>query len=491
MKPLHALCTALVLLAGGVAAAAQDSAGSAMSNSALTVPAVIREAFTGDLPQIRERGILRALVSPNRTDFFLQGAQPRGLLVEALEQYRVTLNKGRTRREMQIAIKYVIVPFDELIPALLEGRGDIAVAHLTITPEREAKVAFVRGKENRVNELLVTHKGVTDISSLDDLSGRNMEVVAGSSYAQHLRGLSKRLIAEGKAPIEVKEANRHLATEDLLEMVNAGVIELTVADDYRARLWAKVLPDIVVREDVKVNVGGTLGWAVRKENPELLNSLEAVAPSLRAGTMIGNTLIKRYYGNTRWIKNPVSDAERAKLDRLMVLFRKYGEKYGFDWLALAAQGYQESALDQAAKSRAGALGIMQLLPSTASDPSVGIPDVSSEENNIHAGAKYMALLRDRYYNDPLLSKEDRVAFCWAAYNAGPGNVRRMRRMTKELGLDPNRWFGNVEHAALAIIGQETVQYVRNIYKYYLTYQSLREQADAQKEARQRAGAKRD
>jgi membrane-bound lytic murein transglycosylase MltF len=487
MRLLHALCTVFVLLAGHVAATAQDSGGSAMSKDALTVPSVIREPFTGDLPQIRERGILRALVSPSRTDFFLQGARPHGVLVEVLEQYRAMLNKGSKRREMQVAIKYVVVPFSELIPALLEGRGDIAVAHLTITPEREAKVAFVRGKENRVDELLVTHKGVTDILSLDDLAGRAVEVLAGSSYAQHLRTLSERLVAEGKSPIDVKEANRHLATEDLLEMVNAGVIDLTVADDYRARLWAKVLPDIVVREDVKINVGGTVGWAVRKENTQLLKNLEVAAPSLRAGSAIGNTLVKRYFGNTKWIKNSVSDAERAKLERLVTLFRKYGEKYGFDWLALAAQGYQESALDQTVKSHAGALGIMQLLPSTASDPSVGIPDVSSEDSNIHAGAKYMALLRDRYFNDPALSKEDRVAFCWAAYNAGPGNVKRMRKKTKALGLDPNRWFGNVEHGALAVIGQETVQYVRNIYKYYLTYKSLIEHRDAQKKARQRTG----
>jgi membrane-bound lytic murein transglycosylase MltF len=471
-------------MTGSFAAAAQDVDRPALSTDALTVPSVIREPFTSDLPQIRERGVLRALVSPNRTDFFLQGARPRGVLVELLEEYGKTLNKGLKHRDMQVAIKYVIVPFSELIPALLEGRGDIAAAHLTITPEREAKVAFVRGKESRVDELLVTHKDVKDITSLNDLSGRSVQVPASSSYAEHLRNLSARFVSEGKAPIKVKEVDRHYATEDLLELVNAGLIDVTVADDFRARLWAQVLPDIVVREDVKVNVGGTLGWAVRKENTQLLKSLEDAAPSLRAGSLIGNTLIKRYFGSTKWIKNPVSDAERKKLDRLIGLFQKYGDNYGFDWLALAAQGYQESTLDQTVKSHAGAIGIMQLLPSTASDPSVGIPDIGSEENNIHAGAKYLALLRDRYFNDPSLSDEDRVAFSWAAYNAGPGNVNRMRKKTKELGLDPNRWFGNVEHGALAVIGQETTQYVRNIYKYYLTYQSLRDQRDALNKARQ-------
>jgi len=481
MKVFRNPCAGLCLLAAASPALAQDTTGSADSADALILPSVIGDPFTGDLPQIRERGILRALVSPSRTDFFLEGARPRGILVELLEQYRKTLNKGRKKRELQVAIKYVIVPFDELIPALLEGRGDIAVANLTITPEREARVDFVRGKENRVDELVVTHKAVAGIASLDDLGGRTVQVLAGSSYAEHLRRLNERLGVQGRPPVAIQEANHHLATEDLLEMVNAGVLEVTVADDYRARLWAQVLPDIVVREDLKVNEGGTLGWAVRKDSPLLLKSLNDAAPGLRAGSLIGNSLIKRYFGNTRWIKNPVAKSEREKLEMLTELFKRYGEQYSFDWLALAAQGYQESLLDHRTKSRAGAVGIMQLLPATAKDPVVGIPDISKVEDNIHAGAKYLAFLRDRYFDEPGLADEDKVAFAWAAYNAGPGNVRKMRRKTKTLGLDPNRWFGNVELGALAVVGQETVQYVRNIYKYYITYTSL-VQADAEREA---------
>jgi membrane-bound lytic murein transglycosylase MltF len=462
----------------GAAVHAEEQAVS--ETASLVVPEVIRAKFTGDLPQIRERGILRALVSPSRTDFFLDGARPRGILVELLDQYLKKLNKGRKKAKLKVAVKYVVVPFNELIPALLEGRGDIAVANLTITPEREAKVAFVRGRENLVDELLVTNKDVAGIRELDDLAGRNVKVLAGSSYAEHLRRLNERLSAAGKTPVTIEEADPHLVTEDLLEMTNAGVIDITVADDYRARLWASVLPDIVVHENVKVNTGGTLGWAVRKENSELLKSLESAAPGLRAGTMIGNTLIKRYYQNTKWITNPLSKSEREKLDRLVKLFQKYGDRYGFDWLALAAQGYQESALDHSVRSPAGAVGIMQLLPRTAKDPNVAIPDISIEENNIHAGAKYLAFLRNRYFDDPALAEEDRLAFAWAAYNAGPANVKRMRGKTKALGLDPNRWFGNVEHGALAVIGQETVQYVRNIYKYYITYRALLEMGAARR-----------
>ena len=467
-------CAATVLIALAITSSvtAQDDDQGASAADTLDVPSVIRDEFKGDLPEIEERGVLRALVTPSRTDFFLQVGRPRGIMVELLNEYLKTVNEGKTRRELHVVIKYVIVPFDQLIPALLDGRGDIAVANITITPQREELVAFVRGKENAVDELLVAGKAVTGIESIDDLAGRQVTVLAGSSYAEHLAAISERLVADGREPIDIRQAASHLATEDLLEMVNAGVLELTVADDYRARLWAQVLENIVIREDVKINEGGTLGWAVRKENPELLASLEAAAPSLRKGSLIGNTLLKRYYGNTRWIKNPLSKSEQQKLERLIALFKHYGERYDFDWLALAAQGYQESTLDHSVKSPAGAVGVMQLLPSTAKDPNVGIEDISSEENNIHAGAKYLNFIRNRYFDDPALADEDKVAFSWAAYNAGPAKVARMRKKAEELGLDPNRWFGNVEHAALAIVGQETVRYVRNIYKYYVTYKSL-------------------
>lgn len=479
LRPAASFLLVLVL-AGGAVQAGDEAADDAQS---LVVPEVVRKPFTGDLPEIRKRGILRALVSPSRTDFFLDGLRPRGILVELLDQYLSKLNQGTKKGRTGIAVKYVIVPFEELIPALLDGRGDIAVANLTITPERERRVAFVRGKGNRVDELVVTHKNAPGVSTLDDLAGRTVVVLAGSSYAEHLRSLNVRLRGRGKKPVQIEEADRNLATEDLLELVNAGVVDITVADDYRARLWAKVLPDIRVHDRVKVNAGGTLGWAVRKENPKLLQTLQAAAPSLRAGSRIGNTLINRYYKDTKWIKNPVSKSERRKLQRLVELFKKYGEKYGFDWLALAAQGYQESALDQSLRSRTGAVGIMQMLPSTAQDPKVGISDISTDENNIHAAAKYLAFLRDRYFDDPSLAAEDRLALTWAAYNAGPANVQRMRDKTRELGLDPNRWFGHVEHGALAVVGVETVRYVRSIYKYYLAYKGMAELSAARREAK--------
>jgi membrane-bound lytic murein transglycosylase MltF len=304
---------------------------------------------------------------------------------------------------------------------------------------------------------------------LQSLSGRRVVVRAGSSYATHLRDLSERLVATGSAPIEVQEADRRLVTEDLLEMVSAGALELTVADSHIAEAWAEVLPQITVRQDLAIHTGGRIAWAVRRDCPELLASLDGFVGKHKKGSLLGNILFKRYYSGSRWIGNPLAAGETAKLREHIALFQKYGERYDFDWLALAAQAYQESGLDQSKRSGAGAVGVMQLLPTTAADKSVGITGIDQLENNIHAGAKYLAFLRDRYFDDPAIEPPARLDFAWAAYNAGPARVRRLRQKASERGFDPNQWFFNVEKIAAEEIGRETVDYVANINKYYLAY----------------------
>jgi membrane-bound lytic murein transglycosylase MltF len=433
------------------------------------LPAHLSGGFTGDLPALREQGVLRALVTLSRTDFFLETGRPLGLHAESLERFEAFLNQRVGRRERKLKVVYVPVPFEELIPALLDGRGDIAVGFLTITPERERRVAFASGRALSVDEVVVARKGVEGLSTLDDLAGRSVYVLRGSSYAENLRALGRRLRAQGREPIDIVEADPHLLTEDLLELVNAGVLDLTVADDFRARLWARVLPALVVRDDLVVHRGGHVGWAVRPDNPKLLEATNDFLRSVRKGTLVGNVLFKRYYDDTRWLENPISEEKRRRLQRYAGLFRKYADRYGFDWLAIAAQAYQESGLDHGRRSRRGAVGLMQVLPGTAADPKVAIPDVSDLESNVHAGVKYLALLRDDYFDDPELSEEERMAFSWAAYNAGPSKVRRMRRRARAMGLDGDRWFGNVEHAALDMVGREPVRYVANVYKYWVAY----------------------
>jgi len=462
------LLAALILLPL-MAALAFSGPVSAAELADVPVPGFTRERHTDDLRKIRQRKVLKALVTHSRTDFFLLNRRPRGLMYEMLREYEKQLNKGIRRESKKTRIVFVPVSFDQLIPALLEGRGDLAAALLTLTPEREKLVAFATKRKLIVNELVVSHKSVGNLKELRDLSGRRMYVLSGSSYAEHLRELNKRFEREKIKPVLIEEADSYLLTEDILELVSAGIVKLTVVDDFKAHLWAKVLPNLVVHENLKVKEANQVGMAVRKNNPELRKHLENFLARTDKGTLMGNVLFSRYYENTRWIKNPTSAIERKKLDRYIELFRKYGKQHKFDYLAVAAQAYLGSNLDHGKKSAGGAVGIMQLLPSTAADPNVDVPNIEEVENNIHAGVKYLAFLRNRYFSDPALTPENRIAFTWAAYNAGPAKVQKMRELATKMGLDSNQWFNHVELAAGRIVGRETVKYVADIYKYYVAY----------------------
>jgi len=171
--------------------------------------------------------------------------------------------------------------------------------------------------------------------------------------------------------------------------------------------------------------------------------------------------------NTQYVKGATADAGRKRFNALVTLFRKYGSQYSMDWMLMAAQGYQESRLDQNARSAVGAIGVMQVTSQTGKDLNVG--DIHLIEPNIHAGVKYIRSIVDRYYSKEPMDDLNRMLFAFAAYNAGPGRIRQLQRETTERGLDQNVWFNNVERIASERIGRETVNYVSNIYKYYVTY----------------------
>ena len=452
--------------------------GSSRDTAAMGDPLLqaVTRHFTGDLDAMRKRGYIRVLVSYNRTNFFLVGADGDNLGVEAkgfehdfMEAYKRFLNQKRSRRDPGVQMVYVPVAFDRLLAALNQGEGDLVAAGMTVTPARVGKVSFSHAYLNNINEVLVTHGNIAGLDTLEDLAGRRVRVLRGSSYARHLRGLSQRFEQQGLEPIRVEAVEASLQTEDMLELVNAGALAITVADQHLARLWAGVLPDIRVRQDLIINQGGELAWAVRKDNPRLLKSLNQFVKGHRKGTLMGNMLFQRFYRDRRWITNPVSKVEQRKLSKLSRLFKKYARQYGFDWLSLAAQAFQESGLEHHSRSHHGAIGIMQIKQATADDPNVAIRNINQLEPNIHAGSKYLAFLRDRYFSGPEFSDEDKLYFALAAYNAGPGAVRKMRTRAARMGLNPNRWFGQVELAALRQVGRETVTYVRNILKYSTAY----------------------
>jgi membrane-bound lytic murein transglycosylase MltF len=430
--------------------------------------------------QMKTQRIIRVLTTHNMTNFFVDKGQPRGFEYELLAEYEKFLNQDIKRRELQIELVVIPLAFKDLLPSLLEGFGDIVAAGLTITPARAAQVAFSDPYLQDVSEVVVTSAEVTGLERLTDLAGRRVLLQAGSSFDHHVQDLNRRFAAQGLDPFQVTYLPQPLVSENALEMVHAGIAEMTVTDRHVAELWAGVLSNLRVQPHLKLHSGGQLAWAVRPDNPQLLAHVNAFLAHHKKGTLLGNIFFKRYFQNTKWILNPTSEREQSRIRTLRRTFETYSAKYGFDWLLMGAQGFQESRLDQSLRSRAGAVGIMQLLPSTARD--MGFDDITSADNNIHAGIKYMDFIRRHYFNEPEIASAAKVDFSLAAYNAGPNRVRRWRKQAAQEGFDPNRWFNHVEWVALQEIGSETVRYVANINKYYLAYrlmfnwQSLRDEA---------------
>lgn len=430
-----------------------------------------REPRTGDLDGMFERGFIRILAPYNPLFYFNDGPQQRGMTYEAARLFEDKINKGRGKRPR---VHVIVIPTarDRLLPALLEGRGDIAAGNLTITPERQRLVDFSAPFYPGIDELVVTGPAAPNVASFDDLVSTELHLRQSSSYFEHVAALNDERSKAGRREIPVRTADERLEDHDLLDMVNAGLIPAVVVDSHKAALWAQIFDRITVHDRLAVNAGGNIAWAVRKDSPKLLDAVNGFVKTARKGTLLGNVVLKRYLQNARWIENVRSGKSPERYQETIDIIRRYAGEYDFDWLMIVAQGYQESRLDQAKRSRAGAVGIMQLLPSTAADPNVNVRNIEKAENNVHAGTKYLRFLRDRYFSDPKIEPLDSVLFSFAAYNAGPRNIARAQKKAAALGLDPNQWFGNVEVAASRVISREPVIYVRNIYKYYVAYRLI-------------------
>jgi membrane-bound lytic murein transglycosylase MltF len=442
---------------------------------------LVGQAFTGDFDAMVKRRIIRAAVPFNRSFYFIDKGVQRGLSYEYLVLFEEYLNKTLKTGNLKVHVIPIPMPRDMLLPALETGKVDVVVAQLTVTPERQKVVDFTTPTRQNVSEVLVTGPGSPAIATLDDLSGQEVFVRKTSSYYASLQALNGTLQAKGKAPATVHEASESLEDDDLMEMVNAGLIPATVVDDYLAEYWKQVFKDMTVHSALTVRTGGNLAVAIRKNSPKLAAELNGFIAKNGIDSAIGRILSKRYLESTRFVKNATSEAERKKFLAMVELFRKYGDRYKFDYLLMAAQGYQESRLDQGAKSQVGAIGVMQLMPETGREQKVG--DVKQLEPNIHAGVKYMRFVRDEFFEDQPMDDLNKGLFTFASYNAGPGRVRQLRREAEKRGLNPNVWFGNVERIASERIGRETVTYVSNIYKYYVAYRLTLEERDRREAAK--------
>ncbi|MCP4008577.1 MAG: lytic transglycosylase F [Proteobacteria bacterium] len=430
------------------------------------------EAWTGDFEDMLERREIRVLVVYNKLLYFLDGPKQQGTTVDGFRNFEDFVNKKYKLKTRKMNIVFLPVTREELIPALLEGRGDIASANLTITPERLEQVDFTDPFLKDIKEVLVSGPSAPEINSLAELAGKEIHVRQSSSYYTSLTKLNIQLEENGLAPVELTLTEEFLEDSDLLEMVNAGLLPMIIVDNHKAQFWSTVFDQIKVHEDIAITVGGSIAWAIRKDSPTLTRVLNEFVKDNKKGTLHGNMILNRYLRDNKWVKNSLGDSELKQFHSTTELFQNYAGQYDFDWLMIVALAFQESGLDQSARSHTGAIGIMQLLPSTAADKNVNIPKIEILENNIHAGTKYLRFLRNRYFSNPNIDKLNQTLLSFAAYNAGPGKISKLRKETAERGLDPNVWFGNLEHIVAKKVGRETVQYVANIYKYYIAYTLL-------------------
>ncbi|WP_112480539.1 lytic transglycosylase F [Vibrio variabilis] len=435
---------------------------------ALELSPLSNAPYTGDLDTLTKKRVLRVLVSADLGFYYIEKGQPRGIGAEQLYHFENYLKKRFPKLKVQV----IPVPRDDLIPALVNGYGDLIVANLTVTPAREAVIEFSRPILDNIDELIITSDDYPTLLNTEDLSGKEVWVRASSSYFESLQELNKALTEEGRPPVLVQYLEETLQDYELVEMVKQGLVSATVLDSHKAYFWNKTFDDLNIHSGIPLRSGGKIAWAMRKGSPKLAEQVNAYIKTAKEGTLLGNVIYNKYLENTSWFAKALDPKNIDQLEKLVSLFKKYADQYDFDFLMIAAQAFQESRLNQNKVSPKGAVGIMQVLPSTARDQNVNIKNINNIDNNVHAGVKYLRFIRDRYFSDDAISEDDKVYLSLAAYNAGPGNISRMRRLAEKHGYDPNKWFGHVELMARRNISSEPVTYVANINRYYVIYKQL-------------------
>ena len=482
-KPFTArdLCACLIMCIGlvghgnALADEADPPTPSTQGASPFTIPfEQLWEPWTGDLPGMIERRLVRVVVPYGGYQFYYDEGAPKGAVYELLKKLESYLNEQLGRRNIRVFVAMIPVSRNKLFPALLAGNADLVAADLTETEQRNLLVDFTRPLLTDIDEIVVAGPESAPLTALDDLSGRKIFVRASSSYHEHLIQLVIDFRKRGIEPPRIVLADELLEAHDILEMVNAGLVDLTVVDDYKAEFWSSVFPKLKLHRELTVHSGGQTSWAFRKDSPELAALLTGFMRKYGKGTLVGNDTYARYLSDAERVHCAPRGRNEARVAELEAAFRKSADEFDFDWLMIAAQAFQESRFRQSRRSPAGAVGVMQIKPSTAADRNVGIPDISTIDNNVRAGSKYLRFVVDRYFSGDDIDELNRWLFGLAAYNAGPARVNRLRREAAAEGYNPNLWFNHVEIIAGRRIGRETVTYVSSIYKYFVGYHMLQE-----------------
>ena len=431
--------------------------------------AAMATPWIGDLNGMVARGFVRMGVPHEPVFFAYDGPEQRGIAVDFGRAFEAHLRKTLGASAETLTVVLLPVTRDTMVDALVSGRVDVVAGNLTVTPSRAQRIDFADPMLRTVRELVVTGPAAPPITTVDDLAAVQVHVRPSSSYHEHLVALNALRADAGAAPIPIAAADEALEDYDLVELVDVGVIPAVILDSHKAELYAQIFEHLTVHDDLTVNEGGEIAWAIRKGSPQLMDATNAFVAKARKGTELGNILYRRWIADPTRVLNAVAPGEDAKFVETIGFIRRHATAYDFDPVLIAAQGYQESRLDQSKRSPAGAIGIMQVMPATSLDPNVRIPEIEVAERNVEAGVKYLRYLRNQYFSGPAVTPFDQACFAFAAYNAGPRNIRKARARAATMGLDPNVWFGHVEIAAGRTISREPVVYVRNILKYYTSY----------------------
>ena len=454
------------------------------SDSALSVLYKARKEYVGDFDTMLKRRVIRVLVPYSRTLFFNDKGRERGISADNFREFEEFLNKKYRTKSQRIPFTVIFIPTprDRLIPDVLQGLGDIAAGNLTETEDRLRQVDFVAPKEQgSVSEIVLTRMQDSAVTNVEQLSGKTIYVRKSSSYYESLQMLNKTLTTKGKTPVKLHIVSEDLEDEDLMEMLDAGIIPIIVVDDWMAKMWAQILPNIRINETASLR-SGYIGCAFRKSSPLLTAELKDFYYNYEKKLASMPYRLKKYYRQVKQLQDPTNSNNAKRYKEIIQLFEKYGKQYGFDPLMLTAMGFQESRLDQSDRSSVGAVGVMQIMPATGKLMKVG--DITVTEPNIHAGAKYMNMLMTKYFPDAHFDEFNRALFAFAAYNAGPSRMGGFRKIAADRGLDPNVWLHNVEIVVSEKIGIETTTYVRNIVKYYCSYKLMVERSEEVQEEKE-------
>ncbi len=440
---------------------------------------LIHEKWRGDLDGMVKRRILRVLVAPNKLGFYFDGSEIHGALYEFCREFERFLNHKLHTGNLAIHLVFIPVGRDNLLPKLADGYGDLVATLMVTASQSHYAVDFTDPIYDDAKAIIVSGPGEQS-PRLEGLSGREVYYFSHTISYDNLRRLSGDLRRDGKPPIHLTPAAPDLQMEDLLEMVNAGLVPMTVAEDKVAQYWAKVLPNLKIQSQLVV-AASPLAWAVQQNTPQLESVVNEFIRDHKVGTSYGNTVTAKYLSRIKWAKDAIAGEDLAHFEEMVRLFHAYGDKYHFPYLLLAAQGFQESGLNPGLRSKAGAVGVMQIKPSTAAADPIDITGIGKIDRNIEAGAKYLRYMVNHYYGNEPMDQLTKGLFALASYNAGPDKIEKLRAMAATEGYDPNRWFNNVEFVAAREIGAETPNYVGNVYKYYLAYKMTTEQ-DARRQA---------